>query len=205
MKRIAVIGATGTIGQAVASALEARGDDVIRLSRKSTPAIDIEDPASIRAGLHALGTVDALVCLAGRASFGPITEQSDEAVDLGLHSKLRGQVNLVRFGPPHLTPGGVLVLTSGMLAHTPGPGTSAVALVNGAIESFVRAAALDLPNHRVEVVCPPLVKETAIAMNRPQIPAPTAAEVAAHYLQAIDGPTTGTTHFVTGFGPKGAA
>ena len=55
MKKIAVIGATGTIGKAVADAFEARGDEVVRISRKTDLAIDIEDNASLRAGLEKLG------------------------------------------------------------------------------------------------------------------------------------------------------
>lgn len=201
MKRIAVIGATGTIGQAVADAFAARGDEVARLGRRSSPAIDLEDPEGLRSGLAALGTLDALVCVAGRAAFGPITQPGDEALDLSIRSKLRGQIDVVRYGAEHVVAGGAIVLTSGKLAHTPGPGTWAVAMVNGAIESFVRAAALDLPDRRLAVVCPPLVKETAVAMGRPAIPAPTAAEVARTYLQAVDDGPSGATVFVDGFAP----
>ncbi|MBX2799583.1 MAG: short chain dehydrogenase [Myxococcales bacterium] len=201
MKQIALIGATGTIGRALAAHLEARGDEVIRLSRGSSPSIDLEDAPSVRAGLAALGRIDAVVCVAGRASFGAVPDLSDEALELGIRSKLRGQIDLVRWAPEHLRPGGAIVLTSGMLAHRPGPGTAPVSMVNAAIEAFARAAALDLSAHRVEVVCPPLIQETALAMGRSEIPAPPAADVAQTYARAIDGHTTGTTYFVPGFGP----
>ncbi|WP_343060428.1 hypothetical protein [Sphingomonas rhizophila] len=48
MKAI-VIGASGGIGGALAAALGVRGDQVTGLSRRSVPAIDLEDEASIGA------------------------------------------------------------------------------------------------------------------------------------------------------------
>lgn len=49
-----VIGATGGIGAALANALEARGQFVLRLSRSSTPPLDLLDEASIAAAaVHA--------------------------------------------------------------------------------------------------------------------------------------------------------
>ena len=65
MKRIVVIGATGTIGRAVADAFEARGDEVVRMSRGAPLPIDLESAASIRDRLASLGTVDAIVSVAG--------------------------------------------------------------------------------------------------------------------------------------------
>ena len=41
MKHVAVIGATGTIGGAVADALETRGHGVHRLARSTNPAMDL--------------------------------------------------------------------------------------------------------------------------------------------------------------------
>ena len=60
MIKAIVIGASGGIGGALAAALEARGDEVIRLSRRSAPPLDLDDDASIEATAAAL---------AGRAPF----------------------------------------------------------------------------------------------------------------------------------------
>lgn len=54
MIKAIVIGASGGIGGALAAALEARGTDVVRLSRRSDPAIDLADDASIAAAAAAL-------------------------------------------------------------------------------------------------------------------------------------------------------
>lgn len=50
--RVVVLGASGGIGSALAAAAEARGAEVIRLSR---PAIDISDPASFERAAAAAG------------------------------------------------------------------------------------------------------------------------------------------------------
>ena len=46
MKAI-VIGASGGIGSALAAELEARGSEIVRLSRRSEPALDLEDDETI--------------------------------------------------------------------------------------------------------------------------------------------------------------
>ncbi|MCY7399092.1 MAG: SDR family NAD(P)-dependent oxidoreductase [Sphingomonas bacterium] len=54
MIKAIVIGASGGIGGALADALEARGADVIRLSRSSDPPLDLDDDGSIAAAAAAL-------------------------------------------------------------------------------------------------------------------------------------------------------
>ena len=72
-----------------------------------------------------------------------------------------GQVNLVRIGQNYINDGGSFTLTTGILADEPVVGSSALALVNGAVNSFAGAAALELPRGlRVNVVCPTLVKDS---------------------------------------------
>ena len=67
-----------------------------------------------------------------------------------------------------------------------------IAMANGGLESFVRPAALDRSGeHRINIVSPPLVRETSIAMGMPE-QGPTAAEVALVYLGAIGGEETGS-------------
>jgi len=86
--RIIVIGATGTIGTAVATALEKR-HEVVRASRNGSPSVDIEDTASIAALLAATGPVDAVVCCAASARMAPL-DAPDEAFLQGLQGKLLG-------------------------------------------------------------------------------------------------------------------
>lgn len=50
-----VIGATGGIGSAIADAIEARGETVIRLGRRTNPRLDLDDEASIAGAAAAVG------------------------------------------------------------------------------------------------------------------------------------------------------
>jgi len=112
--RIVLVGATGTIGKAVAQLLKDKRHEVIEASRSSQPAVDITIPSSIDAFYSQLGEVDAIVTAAGSAVFAPVDKLTDEQVQFSLNSKLRGQVNVVLKGLPHLRPNGVFVITGGL-------------------------------------------------------------------------------------------
>lgn len=194
--RIAVIGATGTIGKAVADACAARGHEVVRCSRKGDHQVDIADPGSIRSLYASIGQVEAVVCCAGSAAFKPLTELSDEDLESSIRNKLLGQINLVRFGIDNVRDGGAFVLTSGIFSRNPMPGVSAIAMANGAIESFVRAAALDAPRRiRVNAVSPPFITETAQMMGMPADGTLSAADNAQAYVSLVEGDRRGEVIF----------
>ena len=192
--RIVVIGATGTIGQAVADAL-AKRHEVIRVGhRRGDHQVDLASKASIEALFKQIGEFDALVSAAGDAAFGALNELTDEQFQLGLSNKLMGQVNLARLGQRYLRDGGSITLTSGILAQHPMPGSAAISLVNAGLEGFVRAAALELPRGiRINVVSPPWVKETMEAMGMDSTPGLPAAAVAEAYLESVEGKANGAT------------
>lgn len=183
---IVVIGATGTIGSEIAKLSKERGNTVIAASRNGKHRINIDDPKSIDQFFENIPAVDAIISAAGNASFGPLHEMSDEQIELGLKSKLMGQVNLVRKGLKKLNPGGIIILTGGIFAHKPWPQTSNIAMVNAGLEGFVRAAALEMQDgKRVAVIHPPFVKETAKAMGMDAEPYLPAAKVAETYLETL--------------------
>ena len=190
--KILVIGATGTIGAAVAQALEAR-HEVLRASHtRSALKVDLADPESIRRLYAKVGRMDAVVSVAGQAAFRPLLALSDADFALGLNNKLMGQVNLVRFGVEVLAEGGSFTLTTGILSRQPMPGGAAISLVNAGLEGFVRAAALDLPRGlRINAVAPGWVRETLVAMKMDPSPGVPAALVAQTYLKAVEGSVTG--------------
>src|SRR2546429_4256392 len=75
--RTLLIGATGTIGKAIAAALGAR-HEVLLASRQQAPLrVDIADPASIRSLYAKVGKVGAVISAAGQARFKPLDELSD--------------------------------------------------------------------------------------------------------------------------------
>jgi NAD(P)-dependent dehydrogenase (short-subunit alcohol dehydrogenase family) len=103
-----------------------------------------------------------------------------------------GQVNLAREGLRRVRDGGVIVLTSGILARTPIPGSGAISLVNAGIEAFARAAALEAPRGiRVNVVSPPWVAETLTQLGMDPKAGLPASVVARAYVSAVDGSMTG--------------
>jgi NAD(P)-dependent dehydrogenase (short-subunit alcohol dehydrogenase family) len=191
--RILVIGATGTIGRAVAAALSSRHEIVAVGHSRGPLTVDMALPASIRAMYDAVRKVDAVVSAAGQAKFAPLTALTDEDFAFSLAHKLMGQVNLVRLGLDHVRDGGSFVLTSGVLGRVPTVGGAAISLVNAGLEGFARAAALEAPRGiRVNVVSPPWVTETLAALGMDQSQGLPAATVAKAYVQAVEGSQTGT-------------
>lgn len=186
--KVIVIGATGTIGAAVAKGLAARKHEVIGASRHDGIRVDIEDADSTRAMFEAVTAPDAMVCCAGNAVFKPFPELTEVDYGVGLRSKLMGQVALARAAQDHLRDGGSIVLTAGVLATEPMPGSAAISLVNAGLEGFVRAAALEMPRGiRINIVSPPWVTETLVGLGMdPAIGLP-AAEVAETYVAAVEG------------------
>ena len=190
--RILLIGATGTIGKAIAAALGPR-HEVLLASRQRAPLhVDIADPASIR-GLYAkVGKVGAVISTAGQARFKPLAELSDADFRFSLDNKLMGQVNLVRYGLGAVADGGSITITSGILAQQPARGSGAISLVNAGLEGFARAAALEAPRGiRINVVSPPWVTETLQALGMPLQGGLPAATVAQAYVRGVEGTETG--------------
>ncbi len=191
--RILVVGATGTIGSAISSALASRGHHVLRAgATRSELMIDLASPESIERLYAAAGPLDAVVCAAGQAQFGPLEGLTDAAFLSGLASKLMGQVNLVRRGIGVVREGGSFTLTSGDLSQSPAPGSTLVTTTGAAVEAFARAAAIDLAGrYRVNVVSPGWVAESRVRAGLPAMPGIWANDLAAHYVALVEGSATG--------------
>ncbi|HET9233190.1 MAG TPA: short chain dehydrogenase [Candidatus Eisenbacteria bacterium] len=192
--RIIVIGATGTLGQAVVRTYKGRHEIVQVGHTRGEHRVDITDKASIESLFEKLGAFDALVSAAGQVKFGPLAELTDEDWNLCISDKLMGQVNLVRVGLQHVREGGSFTLTSGLLSRYPVVGGSAITLVNAALEAFVKAAALEMPRGvRINVVSPPWVSETLQSMGRDPSKGLPAEKVAKAYVESIEGKRNGET------------
>jgi NAD(P)-dependent dehydrogenase (short-subunit alcohol dehydrogenase family) len=190
--KVVVIGGNGTIGKKVVDALAKRGHEVIRASRNSDAAVDIEHPETVRAFLSRTKSVDAIVVCAGSGGWGPLEKLSDEDFAFALRSKLMGQVNVIRIAKDFVKDGGSITVTSGILSSQPQPGSAAISLVNAGLEGFVRAAGLEMPRGiRVNVVSPPWVRESLRAMKMDDSHGLDAADVAKAYVAAVEGTTNG--------------
>ncbi len=158
--KIIIIGGSGTIGRSVSEHLSRKHRIIIAGRTSGDVTVDLVDSASIEAMFASTGPVDAVVCIAGEAKWAPFGDLTEEDYYIGIKSKLMGQVNLVRVGVSHISDGGSFTLTTGILADDPVEMTTSAAMVNGAIHSFVKAAALELTNGlRVNAVSSGLVKD----------------------------------------------
>ena len=194
--KILLIGAGGTIGSAVDKELSKR-QEIVRIGRKSGDyQVDISDSASIRKLFEQTGKFDALICAAGNVTFAPLADMTEESFALGLKDKLMGQVNLLLIGREYANDGASFTFTTGVLSHDPIRSGASAALVNGALDSFVRAAAIELPRGlRVNSISPNVLVE-AMGKYAPYFrgfkPVP-AADVALAYAKSVEGLQTGQT------------
>ena len=158
--KVLIIGGNGTIGRKVNSYLSDKHKTIVVGRSQGDITADIADINSIKTLFEKCGKVDAIVCVAGEAKWAPFNDLSEEDYYIGIKSKLMGQVNLVRIGQEYLNPNGSITLTTGILADDPVVMTTSAAMVNGAIHSFVKAAALELENGiRINVVSSGLVED----------------------------------------------
>jgi NAD(P)-dependent dehydrogenase (short-subunit alcohol dehydrogenase family) len=162
--KVVLIGASGTIGRRIYETLSNK-HEIVRATRTGEDVeVDITSTESIEHMYKSVADIDAVICAAGGAKFGAFRELSEEDFYIGIRSKMMGQVNLVRIGQNYLNDGASFTLTTGILAEEPVVGSAGLALVNGAVNSFAIAAALELPRGlRVNVVSPTVVEDSAEA------------------------------------------
>ncbi|MEM5310400.1 short chain dehydrogenase [Paraburkholderia sp. JHI869] len=183
--RVLIVGATGLIGKEIVRLLSPE-HEIIGASRNGPDLfVDIAEKASIVSMYQQVRAVDAVICAAGAAKFAPLESLTDEDFGFSLANKLMGQVNLVRCSVGHVTQGGSLTLTSGILSLHPVTGSAVVGIVNAGVEAFVRSAALELRGTRINVVSPGWVSETLAAMGQAYSAGTPAAVVAQAYKRSL--------------------
>lgn len=186
--KIVIIGATGTVGSALADALEGNPvHEVVRASRRGPVRVDLADPPSIDTLFTTVGPVDAVVAVAASGTLARIDSASDTDYFTGLDGKLLGQIHLVRRAARHLADGGSVTLTGGISQFSE-PGLSFGALVNAGLDGFIPAAAREMPRGiRLNSVSPGWISETLEAMGRDGSAGTPVAEIVRAYLELIDG------------------
>lgn len=197
--KIVIIGASGTVGQAVTDALSRR-HEVIRVGRTQGDfQVDITSQESVQALFERIGPVDAIVSASGGLHFGPLATMTDRDFNSGLQNKLLGQVRLALTGQHYLSEGGSITLVSGIVAQEPiAQGVNATT-VNAALEGFVRAAACELPRGiRINLISPTLLTESAGAYDGffPGFASVPAAAVAQAYRRSVEGVQSGRVYTV---------
>ncbi|GAA2339194.1 short chain dehydrogenase [Streptomyces caniferus] len=190
--KVLVIGATGTIGSAVVSALEA-SHQVVKASRTGPVRADLEDPPSLDALFREVPELDAVVCCAASGPLVDLESAADDEIAAAVRGKLLGQVALAQRAVRHLRDGGSITLTGGTFP-APLAGGSLGALVNTGLEGFVRNAADELPRRlRINLISPGWIKETLERMGADGTDGTPVAEVARAYVAAVEGAVHGET------------
>ena len=197
--KILVIGGTGTIGSAIVKELANRHEVIIAGHSSGDVQVDITDIKSIQNMYAKVSNLDGVVIATGSVHFGKLVEMNDELYQKGLKSKLMGQVNVVLEGIKHLHDGGSFTLTSGILNREPIALGSSAAMVNGALDGFVKHAAIELPRGlRINIVSPTVITEAMegyAPFFRGFKPVP-AYEAALAYSKGVEGANTGQVYIV---------
>lgn len=193
--KVLVVGGTGLIGTGVAQSLAAK-HEVIVASRSSEVSVDLNDPASISAMFSQVGKIDAVVSAAGHVPFNNLTDLTRDDFVHGITDKALGQIELAQQAIANLTDGGSITLMSGILARSPIKTGAVAAAANGAVESFVIAAAIEMPrNIRINVVSPTvLVEAKGYHDYFPGFPQVTLKQVSDAYIRAVDGWDNGAVY-----------
>ena len=199
MKKVIVIGASGTIGKGIVEQLGLR-HEVITVGRNSGQfQVKIEDPASVDALFRQVGKVDGVVVAAGELHFGPLAEMTAEQFQIGLNSKLMGQVNVALAAQKYLNDGGSITLTSGSVSDNPIRFGANASTVNRAVDGFVTGAAVEMPRGlRINVISPTLVDESVKTYGpyfygMETVPV---KRVALAYSRSVEGAENGKTYRV---------
>jgi NAD(P)-dependent dehydrogenase (short-subunit alcohol dehydrogenase family) len=197
--KILVVGAAGTIGKAVAAELEQRHTIVAASRSRGDYRVDIRNVESVRELFVKVGKIDAIVSAAGHVHWGPLATMTIDQFKVGLHDKLLGQVQLALLGRDYLTDGGSITLTTGVLSEDPVFGGTNASTANGALEGFVRSAAIELPRGiRINAVSPSVIVESLAEHGASfrGFEAVTAARAALAYSKSVEGAQTGQIYKV---------
>ena len=168
---VVIIGGSSGIGLAVARRCLTDGHRVVIAGRSaerlaaaraqlggserlaSFPA-DIGVKADLESLFVAAGTIGHLVVTAADLPYGRIGELAEDSMLRAVRSKVVGPLLAAQAAAPRLADGGSITYISGIAAYRPALGGSLAATVNGALESMVRALALELAPVRVNAVSP---------------------------------------------------
>lgn len=161
-KRIIIVGASGTMGEFLADLLEKENHEIIKVSRTSIDIqVDTTSTKSIREMFEKVGPFDALISTAGSTFVGPWEKLNDQTFRTGVDGKMMGQINLVLIGQHFINPKGSFTLISGALTHEPQLNFANASAANGAVDGFVRAAAIELGNGvRINSVSPTVIENS---------------------------------------------
>lgn len=159
--KIIIVGASGTMGKHLTTAFRKEHEVVTAAQTGCDLQVDITSTSSIENMFKQAGKFDALISTAGPTWVGPWNKLTDITFRKGVEGKMMGQINLVLIGQQYINPKGSFSLITGALAHDPQVNFANAAAANGAVEAFVRAAAIELENGiRINAVSPTVIEQS---------------------------------------------
>jgi NAD(P)-dependent dehydrogenase (short-subunit alcohol dehydrogenase family) len=192
--KILLVGATGMLGSAVGKALTGRGHQVVTVGRTAGDiSADVADPEQTARLFAEVSDLDAVASAAGDVPYKRIVDMEPEDYLSAYRGKVAAQIELVRQGTRHIAERGSFTLIGGVLNQEPIVTGSAAVMVNGAVESFVRAAAIEIAPQRINAVSPTVFAESMAEYGDffPGITPVGVDVVAAAYVRSIEGAETG--------------
>lgn len=158
-KVVAVVGATGGLGQEIAAVLAERGAVVVGANRSggSDVVVDLRDAEGGRALVdHCLvthGRLDGVVVAAGIVAFGDLADTDDVVIEELLLTNAMGPMWLAKRATPALSETqGFFVNVSGVVADTPMPGMAAYSASKAAAAAAFEAIRRELRRVKVQVI-----------------------------------------------------
>ncbi len=159
--KIIIVGASGTMGKHLTNAFKKEHEVITAASKGCDIQVDITSTASIESMYKQVGAFDAVISTAGPTYVGPWKKLTDKEFRQGLEGKMMGQINLVLIGQHYINQKGSFTLITGTLSHDPQKNFANASAANGAVEGFVRAAAIELENGiRINAVSPTVIENS---------------------------------------------
>jgi NAD(P)-dependent dehydrogenase (short-subunit alcohol dehydrogenase family) len=159
--KIIIVGASGTMGRHLTTAFAKDHKVITAASKGCDVEVDITSTASIENMYKKIGAFDALISTAGPTFVGPWKKLTDKEFRQGVEGKMMGQINLVLIGQHYINPNGSFTLITGALSHDPQKHFANASAANGAVEGFVRGAAIELENGiRINAVSPTVIENS---------------------------------------------
>lgn len=178
-QRVVIVGGSSGIGLEIARQCAERGAEAHIASRSTqrlaaayeelgsdrihTHSLDFAHESSVRRTFETIGRFHHLAITAAQGLGGLFLDLEAGQMREVFEGKFMGQCITARAAVPHLESTGSIIFFSSLASHRAMSGLSAIAAMNGAIESLMRTLALELRPIRVNAVVPGVIDTPAHA------------------------------------------
>jgi NAD(P)-dependent dehydrogenase (short-subunit alcohol dehydrogenase family) len=173
-KKVLIFGGSSGLGLATARAAASEGATLtivsgnpgrIKEALKQLPknaigqTVDLREEGNIRQFFIEAGDFDHIVYTAGEnLTLHTIGETDIDPARSFFNLRFWGAFATVKYGAPHVNPGGSINLTGGIASARPGKGWAVASSICGMIEGFTRSMAIELAPIRVNCVVPGVIR-----------------------------------------------